>query len=66
MWKAIGLLFVLSWIELTLEFCGTFMPYHRALEPLQKDSNAFGDENQNEQDPDTKSLYRSRAGRCLQ
>jgi hypothetical protein len=52
MWKAIGLLFVLSWIELALEFCGTFMPYHRALKPLHKDSNAFGDENQNDQDPD--------------
>ena len=26
------------------------MPYHRALEPLHKDSNAFGDENQNEKD----------------
>ena len=52
MWKAIGLLFVLSWIELALEFCGTFMPYHRALKPLQRDSNAFGDENQNDQDPD--------------
>ena len=28
------------------------MPYHRALKPLQRDSNAFGDENQNDQEPD--------------
>ena len=29
MWIAIGVLFILSWLELALEACGKFMPYHQ-------------------------------------
>ena len=32
MWITIAVLFVLSWIEAALEACGTFMPYHKALD----------------------------------
>ena len=33
-WITIAVLFYLSWIELALEASGTFMPYHKALEPV--------------------------------
>jgi len=60
MWIAIGVLFVLSWIEAAIEACdcGTFMPYHKALQPLpeeeeeeENNSNTSNNENQLEQGP---------------
>ena len=38
-WIVIGVLFVLSWLELALEACFKNMPYHKAHEPVPKDTN---------------------------
>ena len=43
-WITIAVLFYLSWIELALEASGTFMPYHKALEPLPKEEKEEEDE----------------------
>lgn len=55
-WIAIGVLFVLSLLEMALEACGDFMPYHQIFKPIPKEegkvktsesnSNVSGDENQ--------------------
>ena len=38
-WIVIGVLFVISWLELALEACFKNMPYHKAHEPITKDTN---------------------------
>ena len=35
-WIAIGILFLLSLLELVLELCGDFMPYHQIFKPISK------------------------------
>ena len=37
MWIAIGLLLLLSWVELFLECYGKCMPYHHFFEPISKE-----------------------------
>ena len=48
MWIAIGVLFCLSWLELALESCCDWMPYHKIFEPILVENN------QNE--PDSEAL----------
>ena len=38
-WIVIGVLFILSWLELALEACFKNMPYHKAHEPFKKDDH---------------------------
>ena len=45
MWITIAVLFVLSFLEMALEACGKFMPYHKMLEPLPLQDSSNDEEN---------------------
>ena len=38
-WVVIGVFFVISWLELALEACFGFMPYHKAHEPFEEEDH---------------------------
>ena len=44
MWISIGVLFAFSWLELALEYCGKFMPYHKIHNTIEEDEDKISKE----------------------